>query len=114
MLTVRLALLLFTLSLNLGALLAQSAPDATVHIDTTPSHQINSFDPDYALGSSLDVLSRRDIDRVHTRSEEHTSELQSRLHLVCRLLLEKKKYIYQPRSTTTTRRPYSPQPRDAH
>src|SRR2546429_3655697 len=28
---------------------------------------------------------------VETRSEEHTSELQSRLHLVCRLLLEKKK-----------------------
>src|SRR2546429_3249004 len=27
-----------------------------------------------------------------TRSEEHTSELQSRLHLVCRLLLEKKNY----------------------
>src|SRR2546422_10840218 len=26
----------------------------------------------------------------HSRSEEHTSELQSRLHLVCRLLLEKK------------------------
>src|SRR2546422_1317173 len=29
------------------------------------------------------------------RSEEHTSELQSRLHLVCRLLLEKKKKLYQ-------------------
>src|SRR2546422_2587322 len=29
--------------------------------------------------------------RVRSRSEEHTSELQSRLHLVCRLLLEKKK-----------------------
>src|SRR2546429_9081903 len=29
------------------------------------------------------------------RSEEHTSELQSRLHLVCRLLLEKKKYNEQ-------------------
>src|SRR2546422_3842472 len=29
--------------------------------------------------------------RRSTRSEEHTSELQSRLHLVCRLLLEKKK-----------------------
>src|SRR2546422_11708080 len=28
---------------------------------------------------------------MHIRSEEHTSELQSRLHLVCRLLLEKKK-----------------------
>src|SRR2546429_5295231 len=33
-------------------------------------------------------------DRAATlRSEEHTSELQSRLHLVCRLLLEKKKII---------------------
>src|SRR2546429_3313858 len=31
-----------------------------------------------------------------TRSEEHTSELQSRLHLVCRLLLEKKKNILRP------------------
>src|SRR2546429_6782370 len=29
----------------------------------------------------------------HQRSEEHTSELQSRLHIVCRLLLEKKKKI---------------------
>src|SRR2546429_2438633 len=29
--------------------------------------------------------------RIGLRSEEHTSELQSRLHLVCRLLLEKKK-----------------------
>src|SRR2546422_7714352 len=29
---------------------------------------------------------------LHERSEEHTSELQSRLHLVCRLLLEKKKH----------------------
>src|SRR5689334_24595026 len=28
------------------------------------------------------------------RSEEHTSELQSQFHLVCRLLLEKKKHIY--------------------
>src|SRR2546422_3303006 len=30
------------------------------------------------------------LDSVGPRSEEHTSELQSRLHLVCRLLLEKK------------------------
>src|SRR5687768_18002367 len=30
-------------------------------------------------------------DELEKRSEEHTSELQSRLHLVCRLLLEKKK-----------------------
>src|SRR2546429_190831 len=32
-----------------------------------------------------------DFSRGFLRSEEHTSELQSRLHLVCRLLLEKKK-----------------------
>src|SRR2546422_5712231 len=31
------------------------------------------------------------LPRIRARSEEHTSELQSRLHLVCRLLLEKKK-----------------------
>src|SRR5687768_18279050 len=31
------------------------------------------------------------LDRPTTRSEEHTSELQSRLHLVCRLLAEKNK-----------------------
>src|SRR2546429_4121891 len=32
-----------------------------------------------------------EISKPKIRSEEHTSELQSRLHLVCRLLLEKKK-----------------------
>src|SRR2546422_1677228 len=32
-----------------------------------------------------------EAEQRHERSEEHTSELQSRLHLVCRLLLEKKK-----------------------
>src|SRR2546428_3773158 len=37
-----------------------------------------------SLGASADV-------GEHTRSEEHTSELQSRSDLVCRLLLEKKK-----------------------
>src|SRR2546429_5317311 len=39
------------------------------------------------------------------RSEEHTSELQSRLHLVCRLLLEKKKNktaILQPLTPNTS------------
>src|SRR3989449_6989497 len=40
------------------------------------------------------------------RSEEHTSELQSRLHLVCRLLLEKKKNI--PRSSRPHPAPIAP------
>src|SRR2546429_6351221 len=41
-----------------------------------------------------------------TRSEEHTSELQSRLHLVCRLLLEKKKKyaIHNPYSRNSIAR----------
>src|SRR2546422_7166327 len=37
--------------------------------------------------------SQWDRHRIVLRSEEHTSELQSRLHLVCRLLLEKKKNL---------------------
>src|SRR3989449_7155153 len=41
----------------------------------------------------------------HRRSEEHTSELQSRLHLVCRLLLEKKKnHTTKTRPTSTRQR----------
>src|SRR2546422_11017143 len=36
-------------------------------------------------------LRRGQLFSAEKRSEEHTSELQSRLHLVCRLLLEKKK-----------------------
>src|SRR2546422_217884 len=36
---------------------------------------------------------RRAVGSGELRSEEHTSELQSRLHLVCRLLLEKKKRV---------------------
>src|SRR2546429_6819926 len=38
------------------------------------------------------------------RSEEHTSELQSRLHLVCRLLLEKKKMHKRNSTVKLTRR----------
>src|SRR2546422_5292944 len=52
--------------------------------------------------AELEWCERRLLARIHRytldrlrqeieRSEEHTSELQSRLHLVCRLLLEKKK-----------------------
>src|SRR2546422_5807582 len=44
-----------------------------------------------AVASFTVTLTVTDKDGGVTRSEEHTSELQSRLHLVCRLLLEKKK-----------------------
>ena len=38
----------------------------TVHVDATPGHEINAFDPDRALGSSVDVLSRTGIDKVYS------------------------------------------------
>src|SRR5260370_1919067 len=49
---------------------------------------------------------------IGERSEEHTSELQSHLNLVCRLLLEKKKhhkpYIHCPPTTQPPHRPHTP------
>src|SRR2546429_4279925 len=49
----------------------------------------------YVIFSAVPVGVRRSGAAIF-RSEEHTSELQSRLHLVCRLLLEKKKYYISP------------------
>ena len=43
-----------------------AAQTATVHVDATPGHAINSFDPDSALGSSIDVLSHDAIDKIYT------------------------------------------------
>src|SRR5687768_18340046 len=45
-------------------------------------------------GSDAAFFYAKDNGYFKARSEEHTSELQSRLHLVCRLLLEKKKQKY--------------------
>src|SRR5689334_24756187 len=46
----------------------------------------------YALASYTGIdRPTKDVDVFAKRSEEHTSELQSQFHLVCRLLLEKKK-----------------------
>src|SRR3989442_9477568 len=42
---------------------------------------------------SIFCATDRIIKKFYPRSEEHTSELQSRPHLVCRLLLEKKKVV---------------------
>src|SRR3712207_6959027 len=43
------------------------------------------------LSSAYVLLTQKGIATAEARSEEHTSELQSRQYLVCRLLLEKKK-----------------------
>lgn len=45
---------------------AASMQIGTVRVDANPDHVINSFDPDSALGSSIDVLSRIDINKVFT------------------------------------------------
>src|SRR2546429_5708668 len=48
-------------------------------------------DGGYSGGSTDRPALKRLLADIQSRSEEHTSELQSRLHLECRLLLEKKK-----------------------
>src|SRR2546429_3590879 len=56
------------------------------------------------FGAHMAVESVNDGPRT-LRSEEHTSELQSRLHLVCRLLLEKKKKKTESLVLTGNRQP---------
>src|SRR2546429_7403694 len=56
------------------------------------------FDDDAFGNSATDRILMWDF---HVRSEEHTSELQSRLHLVCRLLLEKKNKTHMTPLITT-------------
>src|SRR2546422_3336822 len=48
------------------------------------------------MAPGLGVMDRGAAVHYTERSKEHTSELQSRLHLVCRLLLEKKKKTHTP------------------
>src|SRR5437870_11511401 len=51
------------------------------------------------------ALARVSLQQIHERrSEEHTSELQSRGHLVCRLLLEKKKILNCAGSSSSSTR----------
>src|SRR5687768_17981843 len=55
-------------------------PAGEVEVATCHTEDVAADQPDVERGGA----------EVELRSEEHTSELQSRLHLVCRLLLEKK------------------------
>src|SRR4030043_2428893 len=63
---------------------------ATTEIYTLSLHDAL---PIYPGNEEPESWPRLDLAVIQGRSEEHTSELQSRLHLVCRLLLEKKKNI---------------------
>src|SRR5690554_2124294 len=64
--------------------------DRTFPIDQSTFFILNKKTPPTDLAGMLAPL-RNGHDVAIIRSEEHTSELQSRPHLVCRLLLEKKK-----------------------
>src|SRR2546422_4375402 len=72
---------------------------ATTEIYTLSLHDALPISVTVTRNEILTALNKPDdfflaiveVDGDETRSEEHTSELQSRLHLVCRLLLEKKK-----------------------
>src|SRR5438309_5218679 len=58
----------------------------------------------WTLNTSCDATPGVILNGVASRSEEHTSELQSQFHLVCRLLLEKKK---KDSGTLTVRVPFT-------
>src|SRR5438876_6901108 len=85
---------IYTLSLHDALPISKSCP--TLAVDDTPIHR-------RAIGMHVEDR-QEDPD---ARSEEHTSELQSPVHLVCRLLLEKKKtaegHRYNPTSALASR-----------
>src|ERR1039458_2684426 len=61
-------------------------------MDSSLQAQINSLSNSQEMRSGRNQVIRHMLGRNHSRSEEHTSELQSLRHLVCRLLLEKKNH----------------------
>src|SRR2546429_1435029 len=74
----------FSLAVTIVIVTTPNRPDRSVHLqyridDLQRVHDHWIIGPSYPITHEM------------KRSEEHTSELQSRLHLVCRLLLEKKK-----------------------
>src|SRR5690348_17517345 len=79
---------LFMIAIMLSGMLAfRFLPVAALPEVDYPTIQVQTFYP----GASPDVMTSSLTAPLEVRSEEHTSELQSPVHLVCRLLLEKKK-----------------------
>src|SRR2546429_4600731 len=92
-------LILLPIRLRVSAfffLMIRRPPRSTLFPYTTLFRSVFGY-PGGAIMPAYDAMIKYPIRHVlvrHERSEEHTSELQSRLHLVCRLLLEKKKHIF--------------------
>src|SRR5256884_1537073 len=83
----------FTRSLFFFFLMIRRPPRSTLFPYTTLFRSESGFQaraPSRATTRCPSAV-MRSSESARPRSEEHTSELQSRLHLVCRLLLEKKK-----------------------
>src|SRR5437660_8568217 len=69
-------------------------PYTTLFRSGSKLHTVNGAQGSFRAGGRQKQSRRAWVqseEAIHRRSEEHTSELQSRGHLVCRLLLEKKK-----------------------
>src|SRR5690348_18196402 len=80
----------YTTLFRSGLYLTEQEPFHTVYLHGLVRDEFNR-NISKSLGNAPDPL--KIIEQYGTRSEEHTSELQSPVHLVCRLLLEKKKKI---------------------
>src|SRR3712207_9015923 len=103
-------------------LMIRRPPRSTLFPYTTLFRSVpEAVDPCHLFGREglvvdLDVVQRAvdpwvprvlaDVQRPRVRSEEHTSELQSRQYLVCRLLLEKKKTSSSLCTRASTTAPY--------
>src|SRR2546425_4677243 len=77
-----------TLSRSLDAAVAGQGITHIIHLAAL---QVPACAADPPLGARVNVVGT--LNAFETRSEEHTSELQSLAYLVCRLLLEKKKQM---------------------
>src|SRR5258707_13486518 len=72
----------------------EGKPVGSCHGDSVGVHasdSANAWRNIARVSNPRNVVASLIVGAFHTRSEEHTSELQSRQYLVCRLLLEKKK-----------------------
>src|SRR3712207_8432160 len=80
-------------------------PYTTLFRSTEPEEILRLLEEAYERGKSHFVIVAAEgaecsAEDLQGRSEEHTSELQSRQYLVCRLLLEKKKITDCPRASS--------------
>src|SRR5690625_1220285 len=79
-------------------LLVDNGGEVTVGAPAIDGAQVGAKVLEHLKGDKVIVFKKKRrkgyrVKKGHRRSEEHTSELQSRGHLVCRLLLEKKKTL---------------------